>query len=315
MIFKAILLATCAILATGGTALAQGVSPSDQLTVPLAQPAKDTTYWAKSLKVGANLTQATFSDNWKAGGTNNLSFTALLNAKADYLRDRHTFRSEIDFQYGAVNNAGQGFRKSLDRLFVDTKYGYGIAKSWSLYSSVNLLSQFAQGFAYKDSAGETRARLLSQFFSPAYLTESFGFEYKPADYFFLRFGTGTLRQTFVIDTTLYRNTPDQKNYGVPIGRRVRNEFALQVMGSFDRDIAKNINLKARYIGFYNYRTLGDPRTWDHRVEAIVLAKVNKYISASVSSILIYDQDADPDVQFSYQLGLGLLATFGGINKN
>lgn len=303
------------LLAFAPLALAAQTPAPAEAPAALAPP-KDTTYWRKKIKFGANLTQANFSGNWKAGGVNNLSFATLMQGFAEYKRDRNSFRSEIDFQYGAVKNQGQDFRKSLDRIFIDTKYGRNLSKSWSLYSSLNFLSQFARGFNYgkNDSTGEVTATRISQFFAPAYLTESVGFEYKPVDYFFARFGTGTLRQTFVTDTTLYRNTEGQKNYGVPIHKVVRNEFALQVMASFEKDIAKNINLKARYIGFFNYITIGQPKTWDHRLEATLLAKVNKYVSATVSSIMIYDLDSDPKPQLSYQLGLGVLAVFGNAKE-
>jgi hypothetical protein len=99
-----------------------------------------------------------------------------------------------------------------------------------------------------------------------------------------------------------------------VGKKVRNEIAFQAMASFERDIAKNLTLKARYTGFYNYTTIADPRNWDHRIETSFVAKINRYVSTSLSAIMIYDRDADRDVQVSYQLGFGLLATIGAVDK-
>lgn len=199
---------------------------------------KDTSFWSKTLKFAVNLTQANFSKNWKAGGVNNISYASLLQAKASYIKDRHTWHNEIDFQYGSVKNEGKDFRKSQDKLFADTKYGYAFAKEWSFYGSLNLLTQFDNGYKYDEVedpiTGEKRERntTISRFFAPAYFTQSTGVEFKPVDYFFIRFGAATFRQTIVsrdVDSAL------TNNYGVPFGSQVRNEVAFQLMGSFDRD--------------------------------------------------------------------------------
>ncbi len=296
--------------------------PSDEQTVP---PKPDTTYWTGSFKFGMNLTQAAFSQNWKAGGVNSIAFNSLLQTKTDYVRERATFHAEADLQYGSVKNQDVEWRKTTDKIFLDAKYGYSFHKAWSFYASLNFLSQFYKGYKYngfKDRSGAefTRGRLLiSDIFAPAYFTQSVGVEYKPTDYFFLRLGTGTLRQTIVRrdippvgfqtpDDTLYMQ--ETKNYGVPIGKNLRNEFALQILASFDRDVAKNLNLKARYIAFLNYKKFATPRDWDHRFEATILAKVNKYVNTSLSGIMIYDRDADNKVQFSQTLALGVLISIG-----
>ena len=282
-------------------------------SAPVPSAPKDTSYWRKGSQLGFNLSQASFSKNWKSGGTNNISFAALARAKAEYIRGRASWRSELDFQYGGVQNQGQGFRKSQDKIFIDSKYGHNFSKNWSFYGSLNFFSQFAHGFKYStDPNGQVLAKYVSNFMSPGYFTESIGVEYKPADYFFVRMGTGTLRQTVVQDTTLHNQEPT--NYGVHVGKKVRNEIAFQAMASFERDIAKNLTLKARYTGFYNYTTIADPRNWDHRIETSFVAKINRYVSTSLSAIMIYDRDADRDVQVSYQLGFGLLATIGAVDK-
>lgn len=75
------------------------------------------THWKKTFRAGLNLNQAAFSSNWKAGGVNSIGFNALLNYKANYKKDHHSWNNEIDLLYGMVNNAGQGYRKTLDRIF------------------------------------------------------------------------------------------------------------------------------------------------------------------------------------------------------
>src|SRR3970040_845737 len=81
-----------------------------------------TSNWRKHLTIGLNLNQASFSSNWKAGGVNSVGFNGLFNYKANYKKDRNSWDNEIDLAYGFVNNEGQGNRKTLDRIFLDTKY-------------------------------------------------------------------------------------------------------------------------------------------------------------------------------------------------
>lgn len=310
------------------TVLAQvdTIPPTDQEKTMVGTAKKDTTYWTKALKVGANLTQAAFSDNWKAGGVNAIAYNTLLEANADYNRDRTTISLVADCQYGNFKNEGQGWRKSLDKIFLDAKFGYAFATEWSFYASLNFLSQFDKGYQFVKEANQLeRQFLISQFLSPGYFTQSLGVEYKPVNYFFIRFGTGTLRQTIVIknsDTTF--NSPtrlrdleyfkETKNYGVDFDKKIRTEIAFQAMVGFDKDIAKNINLKARYIGFVNYDKLSNPEQWDQRAELTLLAKINNLVNVSLTGLAIYDKDADDKFQISQALSLGLAYSLGDIKK-
>jgi len=98
------------------------------------------THWKKKLVANLNLNQASFSSNWKGGGINSIGINSLFNYKANYAANNDTWDNEIDLAYGFVNNAGQGFRKSIDRIFLDTKYGYKLNNKWSLFTSLNFLS-------------------------------------------------------------------------------------------------------------------------------------------------------------------------------
>ncbi len=210
-------------------------------------------------------------------------------------------------RYGVVSNAGQGSRKSADRIFFDSKFGRRISEKWNAFVSVNFLTQFAPGFKYeKDSQGEEQAMMISKFLAPGFLTTSMGIEYKPVKYFWVRFSPVAPRLTFVTDTTLYRNVPT--NYGVPIGKQVRFEgVATQLLADYDRNISEKFNVKGRYLMFSNLQQFG----WnaiDHRLDLAITTKVTKYISMNVAGIMLYDKDQDKKVQVSQVLALGFLYT-------
>jgi hypothetical protein len=259
-------------------------------------------YWRNLTSFGLNINQAAFSENWGAGGVNSLSLGGQFSYKTDYNKEDKNLASELILQYGTLNNKGQLARKTIDRIFLDNKVALKLSKSWYFFGSLNFESQFDLGFTFsKDAQGNEKRTLLSKFMAPGYLTQSFGFEYKPVKHFFVRIGTGTARQTFVLDKDLYLTNP--KNFGVVPGKTFRNELAFQLVGSYDKDIAKNLNLKSRYSVFANYETLS---RIDNRLDLTLTASVNRLINVSLAGIILYDDDMASKIQASQTMAFGLV---------
>jgi hypothetical protein len=268
--------------------------------------AADTLRWKKKLNFAMNLNQASFSSNWKAGGINSIGFNSLFNYVANYKEDRRSWDNQIDLAFGFVNNSGQGYRKSLDRIFLDTKYGYELGDIWSLYTSLTFLSQFADGYNYEDDG---TSQLISGAFAPAFITSSWGFEYHPVDYFKVRISPFAPRLTIVREPTRFTKSVGPEPYGVDSTGTTRFEILSgMVQAEFNKDIAKNLNLKWRYLLYANYETL-EARTIDHRLDVDILAKVSRFINVSLGGILLYDYDQDSGAQFSQVFSLGFLYSF------
>ena len=268
--------------------------------------AQDTLRWKKKLNFALNLNQASFSSNWKAGGVNSLGFNTQFNYKFNYKEGRRSWDNDIDLAFGLVNNEGQGRRKTIDRLYIDTKYGYDINKNWAIFSSLNLLSQFAEGYVYNDDNTED---LISDFAAPAFITSAWGFEYHPVEYFKLRLAPIAPRLTIVQDPTRFTKTVGERPYGVDSTETTRMEWlAFQALAEFNKEIMKNINLKARYLMYANYETI-EPKTIDHRLDVDFIAKVNQWINVGIGGVLIYDFDQDTGAQLSQILNFGFVYTF------
>ncbi|MGY3054543.1 hypothetical protein ACVWYG_002750 [Pedobacter sp. UYEF25] len=259
-------------------------------------------YWKTVTSIGVNVNQAQFSDNWKGGGVNSVAVGAQVNYKAEYNKSDFSFVTETNLQYGKVKNKDQLQKKTNDRIFFDNKAALKISKNWSFFGSITFESQFDDGFSYARQDDHEVATLISRFMSPGYLTESIGFEYKPVNYFSARIGTGTARQTFVLDTTLYRTNP--KNYGVDVGQQVRNDLAFQVVANFEKEVFKNTVLKSRYLMFIPYKELTLANI-DHRLDVTLTAKVNRFMNTSLTGVLLYDKSNDAKVQASQSLSLGI----------
>ena len=271
----------------------------------IAQTEADTT-WRRTFEAGINLNQAAFSDNWKAGGISSIALNSYLNARADYVNGKISWDNEVQMQYGFLKSKGEDQRKSIDRLYLDTKYGYAISSDWNAFFSINFLSQFTKGYEYNiDAAGNDR--LISNFLSPGFLTFAIGAEYKPNPYFSLRLSPFAPRFTFLTDNAVAKN----ERYGVPEGKTVRSEWlAAMIQARYNRDIMTNVKLNLNYMAYINYQELSAKKI-DHLLNAALTAKVNRYINVSLMANFIYDNDQDSNIQYNQSLALGVLYTMKG----
>ena len=267
---------------------------------------KDTSYWMKSSQFGANFSNANFSD-WVAGGQNATGFNVFFNTKGEYARYKTTWVNDLQLQYGILDN-GSGIRKSIDRLFFDTKVGHKLSKVWSLVAGLNFQTQFTAGYKYGATADKDIK--ISNLFAPAFITEYVGIEWKPKPFFSVVFAPGAFRQTIVSDEDVFLKDSKgilQPAYGVPVGKSLQNDVAImQIVAVFDKDIAKNVNLKLRYQLFADAKKIAHT---DNRLDAKLAAKINKYFSATFDLILLYDDDQSFQIQQARNLGLGFLYTF------
>lgn len=287
----------CLMVVFGNSIFAQD---AEELTDSASVAVKDTTYWISDFSVGLNFNQAAFSGNWKAGGVNSIAFGSILNGQANYAKDKWMWDNQLELIYGLVKNEGQEFRKSNDRIFFDSKVGYKITEKWSYFTSINFISQFTDGFDFT----QDDPTLISGFLSPAFLTTGFGLQYKPNEEFALRLAPFSPRFTFVTNTEIINNVPE--NYGVPAGQTMRAEWlAFQLFATWNKKFSENLTLNSRYQLFANLETLGF-KTIDHRLDFTLIAKVSKYVDVTFTSINVYDIDMDPGIQYSQTLALGIL---------
>ncbi len=297
-------------------ALPQRLKPVQILPelIPVTMMDYKISYWHKYVIFGINFNQAAFSNNWAGGGVNSFALNSNLDFKLEYNKRPFVFTTQFILLYGRSKNRGQLSRKSNDRLFWDNKLATQLSKSWFFFGSVSFETQFDRGFNY-DANNARPPILISNFMAPGYITESFGFEYKPTNYFDLRIGTGTARQTFVLDTNIrYSGDSPPKAFNVPKGRSVYNELAFQAVASFDKEIMQNLRLTSRYQLFIPYgRGLSNI---DHRLDVTLAARINRLISVTVTGVALYDKDANKSrgtdlggIQSAENLALGILYRF------
>ncbi len=277
-----------------------------------AENADTTKIWKKGAVAGLNLSQTSLT-NWQGGGQNSLAVNAIFSGFTNYKKGRNVWDNTLDLAYGLLQQGKSDVIKSDDKIDFNSKYGRYAFKHWYYTGLVNFKSQMAPGYNYPNDSV-----VISRFLAPAYILASIGLDYKPNDYFSMYISPITQKTTLVTDDKLNALGA----FGVDTGKTSRSEFGGYVRMQFAKDIFTNVNFKTKLELFSNY--LNNPQNIDVNWECLLSMKVNKYISATVSTQLVYDDDikiavdsnndglADkngPRVQFKEVLGIGLSYKF------
>ncbi|ANI89412.1 hypothetical protein A9P82_08955 [Arachidicoccus ginsenosidimutans] len=282
-----------------------------EIFVTVQKASKDTIKWRwkRGGTGNLNLSQSSQRD-WAAGGDNfAMSINTYVNAFLYYRKNKNTWDNNLDFNFGYMQATSTGGRKNDDRIAVTTKYGYKIDSSGKLLASflVNGRSQLFDGRQYftKDSS-----QLISSFLSPAYGVTSAGLDYQPDNALSIFASPLTARLTVVLKESLA-----QKNlYGIGTHRYKVAPGAFVAI-NYNKEIMKNINYKANLNLFSDYTH--NAQDVDMDMSNYINFKINKYISATYSLNLMYDDDIklfgpnsnSPGLQLQSQIGIGFSMPF------
>jgi hypothetical protein len=255
-----------------------------------------------------NFSQASFS-NWSSGGQNSLGLTSFFNLKANYRKGRHSWGNTIDLGYGfdiLGKMSDAKYTKTNDKLEITSAYGYSLTKDnkWMLTVLMNFRTQFSAGYNYPDDS-----TVISNFMAPAYLLLGIGATYTPAKWFYLYISPASGRVTFVLNKKL----SDSGAFGVARGKKMFAEFGPYLRADMTKDLSKTITLATTLELFTNY--FKDFGNIDVNWSLLLTMKVNKWLAASITTQLIYDNnvkiktaptdEAIPHTQFKELFGLGL----------
>ena len=312
---------TVALIAIIGSLSAQTTEAEKNLKTQ----SKDTLDgWKTGGVISLNLTQVSLT-NWSAGGENSLSVNGILSLFANLKKGNSTWDNSLDLSYGMLQQGDGDPRKTDDKIDFTSKYGQKAFKNWYYAGLVNFKSQMAPGFNFPNDSTE-----ISSFMAPAYVLGAIGMDYKPSEVFTFFISPLTMKMTIVND----QNLADEGRFGVEAaeyddfgvqtkkGLTTRSEYGGYLRALFKKDIMKNVNLQSKLELFSNYAE--NPTNIDVNWEVLISMKVNKFISATISTQLLYDDDIDiavdnnndgiidaegPRTQFKEVLGVGLSYKF------
>jgi hypothetical protein len=312
---------TVALIAIIGSLSAQTTEAEKNLKTQI----KDTLDgWKTGGVISLNLTQVSLT-NWSAGGENSLSVNGILSLFANLKKGNSTWDNSLDLSYGMLQQGDGDPRKTDDKIDFTSKYGQKAFKNWYYAGLVNFKSQMAPGFNFPNDSTE-----ISSFMAPAYVLGAIGMDYKPSEVFTFFISPLTMKMTIVNDQNLADEgrfgveAAEYDDYGVQTktGLTTRSEYGGYLRALFKKDIMKNVNLQSKLELFSNYTE--EPTNIDVNWEVLISMKVNKFISATISTQLLYDDDIDiavdnnndgiidaegPRTQFKEVLGVGLSYKF------
>ena len=294
------------------------------VTKPYKVPIKVDTLrgWHYGGTTSLNVSQISLN-HWPAGGQSALSLLVIGNSFTHFRNRNHTFDGALDVVYGLVREGKGRLRKSDDRLEINARYARQYAPRWSYAGQINFKSQFSN-----TRSNDQPDSISSGFLAPGYVMASVGWEYRPNEHFSVLLSPATGKFTIVRDQTL----ADAGAFGVRGARRdaagrriagtgqtVRSEIGAYLNVRYRQTILPNVDYQTR-LEFYN-DYFHNPQNTDVNWVNLVDFTVNDWISASLTTVLIYDDDIPvplsdgPEgakgrrVQFKETLGIGLTYKF------
>lgn len=280
--------------------------------------------WKKGGIITLNISQTSLT-NWAAGGQNAFSANGLISLFASYKKDKNLWSNSLDIGYGVLKQGkDEDFMKTDDKIDLLSKYGREAAKHWYYAALLNFKTQMAAGYNYPNDSVK-----ISALFAPAYILGSLGMDYKPNDDFNMYLSPVTSKITIVTNQDLANQgafgvTPaEYENMAlISEGEKVRFELGGYVRMEYRKELMENITVLTKLDLFSNY--LDNPQRVDVGWETLITMKVNKYISATLNTHLIFDydikfdDDTDGDginddkvekIQFKEVLGIGFSYNF------
>jgi hypothetical protein len=277
-----------------------------------SQENPDTSYWKFGGLGSLSFSQVSLT-NWAAGGENSFSGNILANGTANYNKGKSSWETLLILGYGLMKQGDQGMKKTDDRIDFSSKYGMKASEHWYYTAMLRFYTQFTDGYNYPNDSVP-----ISRFMAPGYLNLSIGMDYKPSENFNVYFGPISGKVTYVLDDTLSHYGA----FGVNPDKKKRYEFGGIIKSMYTREIMKNVVFLTRLDLFSNY--LKHPEKVDVNWEVLLNMKINKYFSASLNTILVWDDDIKfalldsagiptgekkSKVQFKEVFGIGLSYTF------
>lgn len=283
--------------------------------IPLDTLPADTSYWDTEIKLNLNFSQVSLT-NWSGGGNSSVSIGALSNFKANYQKDKDVWENRLNMAYGVLRQGDddQQFVKTDDNIILSTKYSRKLKDNIFISGLVDFRTQFYEGVDVVDG----NEVVISRFMSPGFLLANIGITYRYKKIFSATLSPLSSKTTFVTDDSL----STAGAYGVDPGETSRFEGGANFTSSLQTPVMENVDFTTNLNLFAAYENLTEI---DVNWETLLTFKINKFLTSSFSTQLIYDEDVKskevvineatedvklvPGVQFKSVINIGLAFTF------
>lgn len=239
--------------------------------------------------------QSSFS-NWASGGENTVAGNFNVNYDFNYKKNNVNWDTRLITSYGLSHLSEKGWRKTDDRIELNSVLGIKTTTYWFFSFISNFKSQYTKGFNYK----EDPKTLVSEFFSPAYLTFGPGMLWKKSDKLNMNIAPATARYTFVNDFF-------SGKFGVAQGRNTAFSLGFNFSGYYKFNLMENIQMENILTLYSDY--LANIGNVDTDYQTNIRFNVNKSIKMLMTFHTIIDDNASSRIQFRQLFGLGVNYNF------
>lgn len=283
--------------------------------------------WKTGGLLGFSVSQASFT-NWAAGGQNTMAIGGLVNLFAKYKSEHTSWDNMLDMGYGLLKQGKDApFIKTDDKVDLTSKYGRKASKHWYYAALVNFKTQMTAGYNYPNDSVK-----ISDLLAPAYALAAIGMDYKPSDKITAFIAPVTSKNTIVNNTMLanagaFGVDPaiyDAEGKIITPGKKSRSEVGgyLRVVYQQTYFKDKSVSITSKLDLFSNYKH--NPQNIDVSWETIIGLKVNRFITTTITTHLLYDDDIaiaydknddgimdgkGPRTQFKEVIGVGFNVKF------
>lgn len=285
-----------------------------QFAVPTInyEPVTPPKFWTTGMFTELGFSQISLT-NWAAGGSGSVALNSYVNAHANYAKGDMYWDNRVQLSYGFVQSFDDGYRKSDDKIVLDSKWGYKAINKFYFSANFNFRSQFSPGFEYSGD----NSKKVSKFLAPAYLSLGLGIDYKPGQgkVFSLNFAPFTGNLVIVTDSLL------RTKYGNKEDETARWELGAQIKATLNKDLFTNLKVASTLTMFSDY--LNNPQNIQINWDMQLTYKLNKFLQTGLRTNLIYDDNilitdkegnAAPRVQFKEVFSVTFTYTFGMFKK-
>lgn len=229
---------------------------------------------------------------WSKGGKSSASTLSTFNYSAKYSKGKLKWDNGMDAKLGFIyyidDNPNtvplRNWHKNSDNFEINTRFGYSAFKEWYYSAEANFKTQFFEG--YKNNNEEIPN---SSLFSPAYLTFSAGFDYKPKPNLSTFLSPISVKTTYVLNPNV-----NEKIYGLDEGKTRKSRIGMTGRVDYSTKINENISLKTKNSIFINFGFKNEEWQFiklpDFDTETSIDFKVTRYINVQLNLHFIYDKE-------------------------
>lgn len=255
-----------------------------EIQAPIVKP------WSTKGKIYTGITETFINDYWSKGGKSSMNNLSSMNYSANYSKKKLKWENSIDAKLGFIYYFGddveEPFNKNSDNFEINTRFGFSAFKKWYYSGEANFKTQLI-----RDVDNGDPEVYKSALFSPAYLTFSGGFDFKPNKELSIFLSPLSLKTTFVTNPRV-----DETRFGIDEGKNRKSRMGITGRLNYSKKVFEDVNISTKNSVFLNLGSKDGEwqffKVPDFDTETSIDFEVNQFITTQINFHLVYDKEVE-----------------------